>query len=170
MTALKRSALALGTAVCAAALVSGPTADAFATTASPASANTATGQAAVQEIDGAALPEFAARSSVRRQWGPSWISGSYLTHHGKKWVSQPYRSKGKTAYASLHCYNTRAKMRVRIYNVEAGRYIADSGWKTCNSSKKGAFYTKTARFQRLDHLRIVIQGSQGSYVWASYKR
>jgi hypothetical protein len=115
-----------------------------------------------------AAGDVTAQSSLHRQWGPSWISGSYLTSHGKKWVSQPYRSKGRTAYAYLKCYNTNAKMRVRIYNVEAERYIADSGKVTCNPNK--AFHTKTTAFQRLDHLRIVVLGDQGSYVWASYRR
>ncbi|MEU2737415.1 hypothetical protein ABZ656_18940 [Streptomyces sp. NPDC007095] len=169
MTALRRSALALGTAVCAVAMASGPAADALATTAPQAPAHTVAQQhTAVHETGTAVQGGATVQSTLRRQWGPSWISGSYLTHHGKKWVSQPYRSKGKTAYAYLQCYNTNAKMRVRIYNVEAQRYIADSGKVTCNPHK--AFHTKTKAFQHLDHLRIVVNGDQGSEVWASYRR
>lgn len=169
MTALRRSALALGTALCALTLASGTAADAFAATAPQAAEHTVNQQhTAAHEASTAAQGAVSAQSALHRQWGPSWISGDYLTRHGKKWVSQPYRSKGRTAYAYLQCYNTSAKMRVRIYNVEAGRYIADSGKVTCTPHK--AFHTKTRAFQHLDHLRIVVNGDQGSKVWASYKR
>lgn len=170
MAALRRSTLALGTAVCAVTIASGTAADAFATTAPQAPAHIVAERHTVAHGAGAAAQGavVSAQSALHRQWGPSWISGSYLTQHGKKWVSQPYRSKGRTAYAYLQCYNTNAKMRVRIYNVEAGRYIADSGKVTCNPHK--AFHTKTSAFQRLDHLRIVVNGDQGSKVWASYRR
>jgi hypothetical protein len=170
MTALRRSALALGAAVCAVTIASGSAADAFATTAPQAPAHTVAQQHTVAHEAGAAAEgAVSAQSALRRQWGPSSISGDYLTHHGKKWVSQPYRSKGRTAYAYLQCRNsTTATMRVRIYNVEAQQYIANSGWVTCNPHK--AFHTKTRAFQRLDHLRIVIDGDRDSKVWASYRR
>lgn len=169
MTALRRSALALGTAVCALTMASASAAGAFATTAPQASEHTVTQQHAAAHEAGTPAPGVvSAQSTLHRQWGPSWVSGDYLARHGKKWVSQPYRSKGRSAYAYLQCYNTNAKMRVRIYNVEAGSYIADSGKVTCNPYK--AFHTKTRAFQRLDHLRIVVNGDQGSKVWASYKR
>ncbi|MEW2516451.1 hypothetical protein [Streptomyces sp. NPDC046870] len=166
MNTPRRSTLALAALVCGAAVATGPAAGALAAPASWSSAASASArQSGPADVSQA---EITAQASARRQWGPSWVSGSYLTGHGKKWVSQPYRSKGKRAYAYLRCYNTNARMRVLVYNVEAGRYIADSGQKRCDPNT--SIKIGTTNFQRLDHLRIVVRGTQGSYVSAYYKK
>ena len=56
----------------------------------------------------------------------------------------------------------RAQMRVRIYNVDAGRYIADTK-KVCNPDASIKVWTN--KFHRGDKLKIILMGNQGSYVW-----
>ncbi|MFF9087410.1 hypothetical protein ACF1BE_13495 [Streptomyces sp. NPDC014991] len=168
MNASRRFTLAVAALACGAAVASGPDAGAITPASQPAASTAAQQPASSAHLDEVTKDGIAAQASRHRQWGPSWISGSYLTAHGKKWVSQPYRSKGRTAYAYLRCYNTNAKMQVRVYNVEAGRYIANSGWTRCNPNT--SIKTGTTSFQRLDHLRIVVNGDQGSYVSAYYKK
>ncbi|GGT73550.1 hypothetical protein P6B95_00170 [Streptomyces atratus] len=167
MSTRRRAELVIAAVMCGVAVASGATATASEAPASHSASNAVTQQAvpsqgSADEAKGANT----ARAAAHRQWGPSWISGSYLNSHGKKWVSQPYRSKGKWAGAFVRCYNNRAKMRVRILNIDAGRYIAD---KTEWCNRDASIKAWTNNFQRQDRLKIILLGNQGSYVSAYYK-
>ncbi|MDG5808590.1 hypothetical protein P9869_39290 [Streptomyces ossamyceticus] len=166
MNTRRRYQFAIATAMCGAVIVTGPTANALAGPATQPASSAVT-QQSVSAQSPAGTEAFGTQAAARRQWGPSWISPHYLTTHGKKWVSQTYQSKGNTAGAFLRCYNTNATMRVRILNVDANRYIADSGKKPCNPDASIKVWTK--KFQRKDRLRIIVLGNQGSYASAYYK-
>lgn len=166
MTTHRRTGLALAAVMCGAAVAAGPAAEAIAAPA-PTAASSAVIQQSVSAQGSADTAKGAAtvQAAAHRQWR-SWISGDYLNRHGKKWVSQPYKSKGKWAGAFVRCYNNRAQMRVRILNVDAGRYIADKK-ERCNRDASIKVWTKN--FQRQDRLKIILLGNQGSYVSAYYK-
>ncbi|KAK1179820.1 hypothetical protein B7755_017760 [Streptomyces sp. NBS 14/10] len=166
MNTHRRTGLAIAAVMCGAAVAAGPAAEAIAAPAPTSASSVVTpqplsAQGSADTAKGAATVQAAAH----RQWR-SWISGDYLNRHGKKWVSQPYKAKGKWAGAFVRCYNERAQMRVRILNVDAGRYIADTK-KVCNPDASIKVWSN--KFQRGDKLKIILMGNQGSYVSAYYK-
>ncbi|MDX3226278.1 hypothetical protein [Streptomyces sp. ME19-01-6] len=168
MTTHRRTGLAIAAVMCGAAVAAGPAAEAIAAPAptSVSSAVTQTGGVWQGGSDSAKGAVSTQAARAHRIWGPAWISPEKLKSNGKKWVSRNYTSKGKWTGVAVRCYNNRAKMRVRILNVDAGRYIAD---KKAQCDRNVSIVAWSNKFQRRDTLRVVLLGDQGSYVKAYYK-
>ncbi|MFF3176289.1 hypothetical protein ACFVQ0_27115 [Streptomyces sp. NPDC057900] len=90
-------------------------------------------------------------------WVPAQRSG--------QWKSKAYKSPSRKTRVVLRCYNTKATMRVRLYEATGGkklRKVADSGSKRCNPN--GAVIAAGVTNSTHDWLKIRLDGKQGSYV------
>ncbi|WP_324790387.1 hypothetical protein [Streptomyces sp. H51] len=104
--------------------------------------------------------------SAQAGWHPIWDSWVPKQSTGK-WKSNAYRSPSRATRAVLRCYNTRASMKVRIFEYLGGgrlRKVADSGWKRCNPN--GHIIAKGTVNNTRHWLKVRLDGLQGSFVRA----
>ncbi|MFJ1894851.1 MULTISPECIES: hypothetical protein [unclassified Streptomyces] len=124
---------------------------------------TANPVAAAPERTVAAVPERTV--SAQAGWHPIhsnfWVPGQ----RSGQWKSKAYKSPSRKTRVVLRCYNTKASMRVRLYEATGGkklRKVADSGWKRCNPN--GSVIAGGVANSTHDWLKIRLDGKQGSFV------
>ncbi|WKX70878.1 hypothetical protein [Streptomyces sp. XD-27] len=101
-----------------------------------------------------------------RLWGPHDISQAELINGNGKWTSNRYRTPTSTTRAVLRCWNTREKMRVRIWDVADQRWVGSSGWTYCNPNRS---MIAEARVNVNHKLRVRVEGDQGARVTTYYR-
>ncbi|MFJ4713489.1 hypothetical protein [Streptomyces sp. NPDC088785] len=105
----------------------------------------------------------AARAGWHTIWGNSWVPAQ----SDGNWKSGAYKSPSRATRAVLRCYNTRASMKVRIFEDLGGghlRKVADSGWKRCNPN--GHIIARGTVNNTRHALKVRLDGRQGSFVRA----
>ncbi|MFF9497965.1 hypothetical protein [Streptomyces flaveolus] len=120
------------------------------------------GVAEAHTAPAAPAKEVATRAGWHTIWGNSWVPAQ----SSGKWTSGKYRSSSTTTRAVLRCYNSRAFMKVRIFEYKGGHWkqIASSGYKRCNAN--GHIIAK-GRVSNTHHwLKVHTNGRQGAFVRA----
>ncbi|MFF7094438.1 hypothetical protein ACFY9A_18875 [Streptomyces rubradiris] len=122
----------------------------------------ASGVAVADTAPAAPAKEVTARAGWHTIWGNTWVPAQ----RGGKWTSGKYRSPSKPTRAVLRCYNSRASMRVRLFEYKGGHWkqIASSGYKKCNAN--GHIIAKGKVSNTRHWLKVRLDGRQGSYVRA----
>ncbi|MDN3261584.1 hypothetical protein QWJ26_17540 [Streptomyces sp. CSDS2] len=122
----------------------------------------ASGTAMADTAPAASVKEVSARAGWHTIWGNTWVPAQ----RSGKWTSGKYRSPSKTTRAVLRCYNSRASMRVRLFEQKGGHWkqIASSGYKRCNPN--GGMIAKGKVSNTRHWLKVRIDGRQGSFVRA----
>ncbi|MFE6104981.1 hypothetical protein ACFVQ4_34250 [Streptomyces laurentii] len=121
------------------------------------------GMAVANPATAAPSADVAARAGWHTIWGNSWVPAQ----RSGKWQSRAYKSPSRATRAVLRCYNTRASMKVRIFEDLGGgrlRKVADSGWKRCNPN--GGIIAKGTVNNTRHALKVRLDGKQGSFVRA----
>ncbi|MEU9125099.1 hypothetical protein AB0C96_35580 [Streptomyces sp. NPDC048506] len=83
------------------------------------------------------------------------ISAAYLNAHHKQWVSSTFVPPAGGVTGAFRCWNNNdhGAARLRIYNVETHRWIADSGYLDCNYVQK---YVSADKYRPGQGLRFVL--------------
>ncbi|WP_251091376.1 hypothetical protein [Streptomyces sp. Caat 7-52] len=145
MNTRRRSALAIATVMCAAAVASGPAAEALA---APA-VTTRTGTVSVQ-------------TSWTKVW-QSTISKDYLDGH-EKWISQGYRqpSGSRVARGVFRCTG-HSEAKLTVWNLDTGQ--KKSKTHSCDGARH---HTPVVAYQNGETLKLILTGGNTTSVeaWA----